>query len=174
MASVETFKTAVIRIRNILRGPGVSITGMDSMRHICLYLLSRYMTRAKVVSLEVPEEFAWETLIDMAQTMNGGVQKALDCFYHTEEDSLVRHFDRLFGTDKFSFDIKNPQKHKEILEIMNNVNIGRGAKIKKTIIDKHVIIAPGAEIGYDLEADKKRFVVTENGVIVIPKGAEVV
>lgn len=121
MASVETFKTAVIRIRDILRGPGVSITGMDSMRHICLYLLSRYMTRAKVASLEVPLEFAWETLFDTAQTKNGGVQKALDCFYHPEEDCLVRHFDRLFGTDKFSFDIKNPQKHKEILEILNGV-----------------------------------------------------
>ena len=123
MTSVETFKTAVIRIRDILRGPGVSITGMDSMRHICLYLLSRYMTRAKVASLEVPEEFAWETLIETAQTKNGGVQKALDCFYHAEEDCLVRHFDRLFGTDKFSFDIKNPQKHKEILEILNAVNV---------------------------------------------------
>ena len=121
--SVETFKSAVIRIRDILRGPGVSITGMDSMRHICLYLLSRYMTRAKVASLEVPEEFAWETLIETAQTKNGGVQKALDCFYHADEDCLVRHFDRLFGTDKFSFDIKSPQKHKEILEILNAVNM---------------------------------------------------
>jgi len=123
MTSVETFKTAVIRIRDILRSPGVSITGMDSMRHICLYLLSRYMTRTKVASLEVPEEFAWETLIETAQTKNGGVQKALDCFYHDEEDCLVRHFDRLFGTNKFSFDIKNPQKHKEILEILNAVNM---------------------------------------------------
>jgi restriction endonuclease S subunit len=123
MTSVDTFKAAVIRIRDILRGPGCGITGMDSMRHICLYLLSRYMTRAKVASLEVPEEFAWETLIDTAQTKNGGVQKALDCFYHAEEDCLVRHFDRLFGTDKFSFDIKNPQKHKEILEILNAVNM---------------------------------------------------
>jgi hypothetical protein len=79
------------------------------------------MTRAKVASLEVPLEFAWETLIETAQTKNGGVQKALDCFYHAEEDCLVRHFDRLFGTDKFSFDIKNPQKHKEILEILNGV-----------------------------------------------------
>ena len=121
MTSVDTFKSSVIRIRDILRGPGVSITGMDSMRHICLYLLSRYMTRAKVASLEVPLEFAWETLIETAQTKNGGVQKALDCFYHAEEDCLVRHFDRLFGTDKFSFDIKNPQKHKEILEILNGV-----------------------------------------------------
>ncbi len=123
MASVDVFKTAVIRIRDILRGPGVSITGMDSMRHICLYLLSRYITRAKVASLDVPDVFAWETLIETAQTKNGGVQKALDCFYHTEEDCLVRHFDRLFGTDKFSFDIKSPQKHKEILEILNEVNM---------------------------------------------------
>jgi restriction endonuclease S subunit len=121
MASVETFKTALNRIRDILRLE--AITGMDSMRHICLYLLSRYMTRARVASLAVPEDFAWETLIDTAQTKNGGVQKALDCFYHAEEDCLVRHFDRLFGTEKFSFDIKNPQKHKEILEILNDVNI---------------------------------------------------
>ena len=121
MASVDTFKTAVVRIRDILRLE--AITGMDSMRHICLYILSRYMTRAKVASLEVPEEFAWETLIETAQTKNGGVQKALDCFYHPEEDCLIRHFDRLFGTDKFSFDIKTPQKHKEILEILNPVNM---------------------------------------------------
>jgi type I restriction enzyme M protein len=123
MTSVENFKSAVIRIRDILRGPGVSITGMDSMRHICLYLLSRYMTRNKVSSLGVPDEFAWENLIDIAQTKNGGVQKALDYFYHKEEDSLVNHFDRLFGTEKFSFDVKNPQKHKEILEILNAVNM---------------------------------------------------
>lgn len=123
MASVETFKSAVIRIRDILRGPGVSITGMDSMRHICLYLLSRYMTREKVASLEVPEEFAWETFIEMIHTRNGGVQMALDKFYHAEEDCLVNHFDRLFGTDKFSFDVKHPLKHKEIMEILNDVNM---------------------------------------------------
>ena len=121
MASVEAFKSAVVRIRDILRLE--AITGMDSMRHICLYLLSRYITRAKVASLEVPEEFAWETLIETAQTKKAGVQKALDCFYHAEEDCLVRHFDRLFGTEKFSFDIKTPQKHKEILEILNPVNM---------------------------------------------------
>lgn len=123
MTSVEVFKSAIVRIRDILRGPGVAITGMDSMRHICLYLLSRYMTRSKVSSLGVPDEFAWENLIETAQTKNGGVQKALDCFYHKEEDSLVNHFDRLFGTEKFSFDIKNPQKHKEILEILNGVKM---------------------------------------------------
>jgi restriction endonuclease S subunit len=123
MASVEAFKSAVVRIRDILRGPGVAITGMDSMRHICLYLLSRYMTKDKVKSLGVPDEFAWENLIETAQTKNGGVQKALDCFFHKETDCLVNHFDRLFGTENFSFDIKNPTKHKEMLEILDKVNM---------------------------------------------------
>jgi restriction endonuclease S subunit len=123
MASVEAFKSAIIRIRDILRGPGVAITGMDSMRHICLYLLSRYMTKDKVKSLGVPDEFAWETLLEDAQTKNGGLQKALDCFFHRHEDCLVNHFDRLFGTENFSFDMKNLVKHKEILEILDKVNM---------------------------------------------------
>ncbi len=124
MASVANFKSAVIRIRDILRGPGMSITGMDSMRHICLYLLSRYMTKDKVSTFAIPSEFAWENLLETARTRNGGVQKALDCFFHREaDDCLVYHFDRLFGTDNFSFDIKNPPKHKEILEILDNVSM---------------------------------------------------
>jgi len=123
MASVEEFKSAIVRIRDILRGPGVAITGMDSMRHICLYLMSRYMTTDKVQTLGVPDDFAWDNLIETAQTKNGGVQKALDCFFHKETDCLVNHFDRLFGTENFSFDIKNPAKHKEILEILDKVNM---------------------------------------------------
>ena len=122
MASVTTFKSAITRIRDILRSPGVSINGMDSMRHICLYLLSRYMTKEKVASLGVPEILCWESLMNMILTQNGGKQKALDLFYHLElEDCLINHFDRLFGTEKFSFDIKNVNKHCEILEILNEV-----------------------------------------------------
>tara|TARA_B100001179_G_scaffold207387_1_gene171888 strand:- start:214 stop:492 length:279 start_codon:yes stop_codon:yes gene_type:complete len=58
--------------------------------------------------------------------------------------------------------------------IMSYVEIGRGAKVRKAIIDKHVNIAPGAEIGYDLKKDRKKFKVTESGIVVIPKGAKVV
>jgi glucose-1-phosphate adenylyltransferase len=53
--------------------------------------------------------------------------------------------------------------------IMNNVNIGRYAHIRRTIIDKNVIIPPGTEIGFDLEQDRKRFKVSETGIVVIPK-----
>ena len=123
MASVEAFKSAVIRIRDIFRGLTPSITGMESMRHLCLYLMSRYITKDKVKSLGVPDEFAWENLIETAQTKNGGVQKALDWFFHKESDCLVNHFDRLFGTRDFSFDIKNPAKHKEILDLLSNKDI---------------------------------------------------
>lgn len=125
MAAVSTFQSAVIRIRDILRGPPLSITGMDSMRHICLYLMSRYMTKGRVSSLSVPDEFAWETIIEMVRTQEGGMQFALDRFYNTVEDCLVTHFDRLFGTEKFSFDVKSPHKHREILEILDKVDMAK-------------------------------------------------
>ena len=123
MSAVATFKTSIVRIRDILRGPGVAITGMDSMRHICLYVLARYVDMEKAKELGVPEKFAWEELMRVAQTVKGGVQFAFDLFYHKEEDCLIAHFDRLFGTEKFSFDIKSPAKHKEIMEIVNRINV---------------------------------------------------
>ena len=57
--------------------------------------------------------------------------------------------------------------------IMNNVVIGRGCKLNRVIIDKHAIIHPGTIIGLDPEEDAKRFETTEDGIVVIPKGAEV-
>jgi glucose-1-phosphate adenylyltransferase len=53
--------------------------------------------------------------------------------------------------------------------IMDYCEIGRHAKIRRAIIDKNVQIAEGDEIGYDLESDRKRFFVTETGIVVIPK-----
>jgi glucose-1-phosphate adenylyltransferase len=40
-------------------------------------------------------------------------------------------------------------------------------------VDKGVKIPSGATIGYDLEADRRRFTVTESGIVVVPKGAEI-
>ncbi len=53
--------------------------------------------------------------------------------------------------------------------IMDNVNIGRHARIRRAIIDKNVHVPEGFEIGFDPETDKKRFTVTETGIVVIPK-----
>jgi len=57
--------------------------------------------------------------------------------------------------------------------LMEGVNVGRYAKIKKAIIDKDVNIPQGAVIGYDHQEDKKRFHVTESGIVVVAKGTEI-
>ena len=54
--------------------------------------------------------------------------------------------------------------------LMEGVDIGRHAKIRRAIIDKYVKIPQKMDIGYDLKEDKKRFKVTEAGIVVIPKG----
>ena len=56
--------------------------------------------------------------------------------------------------------------------LFENVVIGRHVKIRKAIVDKDVEIPSGTEIGYNLEADKKRWFVSDEGIIVIPKRAK--
>jgi glucose-1-phosphate adenylyltransferase len=57
--------------------------------------------------------------------------------------------------------------------IFENVNIGRHCRIRRAIVDKHVDIPAHTTIGYDLEKDRKRFFVTESGIVVIPKGMRI-
>jgi len=57
--------------------------------------------------------------------------------------------------------------------IMEGVNVGRYAKIKRAIIDKDVNIPQGMVIGYDLEEDRKKFVVSDSGIVVVAKGTEI-
>ncbi len=56
--------------------------------------------------------------------------------------------------------------------LFDNVDIGRHCKLRRVIVDKNVAIPPGTEIGYDLEADRKRYHVTESGIVVLPKAPE--
>lgn len=57
--------------------------------------------------------------------------------------------------------------------LMEGVNVGRYAKIRRAIIDKDVTIPPGMVIGYDSEEDRKRFVVTDTGIVVVAKKTEI-
>ncbi|MBF0413149.1 MAG: glucose-1-phosphate adenylyltransferase [Desulfamplus sp.] len=57
--------------------------------------------------------------------------------------------------------------------IMGNTEIGTGCRIRRAIFDQEVTVAPNTVIGEDPEYDRKRFQVSENGVVVIPKGARV-
>jgi glucose-1-phosphate adenylyltransferase len=53
--------------------------------------------------------------------------------------------------------------------IMNRVEIGRGCRLRRVILDKNVYIPPGTEIGYDADKDRERYFATKSGIVVIPR-----
>jgi len=57
--------------------------------------------------------------------------------------------------------------------LFEGVEVGRHARIRRAILDKNVVVEPGATVGYDPIEDRRRFVVSDEGVVVIPKGERV-
>ena len=57
--------------------------------------------------------------------------------------------------------------------LFEGVEVGRHARIRRAILDKNVVVEPGAAVGYDPIEDRRRFVVSDEGVVVIPKGERV-
>ncbi len=51
--------------------------------------------------------------------------------------------------------------------ILPDVVIGRHAKLRRVVMDKHCRVPEGLTIGYDIEADRKRFHVSENGITLV-------
>jgi glucose-1-phosphate adenylyltransferase len=54
--------------------------------------------------------------------------------------------------------------------IMDYVRIGRGARLRRVIVDRHNRVAAGTRIGLDAEEDRRRYPVSPNGVVVVPRG----
>jgi glucose-1-phosphate adenylyltransferase len=57
--------------------------------------------------------------------------------------------------------------------VLHGAHIGEGAIVRNAIIDKNVVVEPGARLGVDLELDRKRFVVSPGGTVVVGKGERV-
>jgi glucose-1-phosphate adenylyltransferase len=53
--------------------------------------------------------------------------------------------------------------------LMDGVQIGRGAVVRKAILDKDVVVPEGAHIGVDPELDHSRYHVSAGGVVVLGK-----
>jgi len=53
--------------------------------------------------------------------------------------------------------------------LFSHVNVGRSCRIRKAIIDRNVHIPEGTTIGYDAEADREQYFVTEGGVTVVTR-----
>lgn len=58
--------------------------------------------------------------------------------------------------------------------ILSGCDMGANTKIRRVLFDKNCKVAPGTVMGFDPEEDRKRFpIVTESGIIVLPKGTNV-
>jgi glucose-1-phosphate adenylyltransferase len=53
--------------------------------------------------------------------------------------------------------------------VFSHVNIGRHCRIRRAIIDRDVHIPEGTVIGYDHEADRQRYFVTDTGITVVTR-----
>jgi glucose-1-phosphate adenylyltransferase len=51
--------------------------------------------------------------------------------------------------------------------ILDNCDVGRRAKVQRAILDKNVRIPPDAEIGYNVEHDRRYHHVTDSGIVVV-------
>jgi glucose-1-phosphate adenylyltransferase len=54
--------------------------------------------------------------------------------------------------------------------LMEGVEVGRGARINRAIIDKRIRIPAGYQIGFNREEDSQKFNVTQSGIVVLSKG----
>ena len=67
----------------------------------------------------------------------------------------------------------NSYAHVEESILMDDVDVGRRAKIRRAILDKGVKVPADTEIGFDLEHDRRRFHVSDEGIVVVPKDARI-
>jgi glucose-1-phosphate adenylyltransferase len=51
--------------------------------------------------------------------------------------------------------------------LFSHVNIGRYSRIRRAIIDRRMTIPEHTEIGYNLDEDRKKYHVTEEGIVVV-------
>jgi glucose-1-phosphate adenylyltransferase len=56
--------------------------------------------------------------------------------------------------------------------LMEGVDVGAGAVVRKAIVDHDVVIPPNSRIGVDAREDGQRFTITPEGIVVVPSGIQ--
>lgn len=118
--SLSKFNAAINTCRDLLRKEG--ITGMDSMKHLTLYILARALDRKECKRLTISETFAWETFLELAK-VDSKRQECYDLLYNKNGGDLISHLDSIFGTRNFNFKLSNPDNHRAILKVLDGVNL---------------------------------------------------
>jgi glucose-1-phosphate adenylyltransferase len=56
--------------------------------------------------------------------------------------------------------------------LMPGVRVGRHVRLRRVIVDRDVFIPRGAQIGYNLEEDRRRHAVSDQGIVVVTRDDE--
>ena len=54
--------------------------------------------------------------------------------------------------------------------IMDHTTVGKGARIRRAVVDRFNIVPAGTEIGLDPVADRRRWHIDPSGIVVLPRG----
>jgi glucose-1-phosphate adenylyltransferase len=54
--------------------------------------------------------------------------------------------------------------------VMDYAVLRKGVRLRRVIVDRYNTINAGERIGYDMDADRRRFTVTDSGIVVVPRG----
>ena len=54
--------------------------------------------------------------------------------------------------------------------VMDHTTVGKGARLRRAIVDRFNIIPADSEIGLDAAADRRRYFVDSSGLVIVPRG----
>jgi glucose-1-phosphate adenylyltransferase len=92
---------------------------------------------------------ARDSIVGAGTIVSGGELERTVCFYRVRVNSYSRVSESI---------------------LFPEVDVGRGARLHRCIVDKGVRIPPSEVIGEDLARDRKRFTVSDGGVVVVSRG----
>jgi glucose-1-phosphate adenylyltransferase len=97
-------------------------------------------------------------------------------FFHTEIDnSIISSGSLIKGARIRNSIVRNEVLLEQDVEldeciVMDYSVLRKGVRLKRVIVDRYNTVEAGECIGYDTEADRRRFTVTDSGVVVLPRG----
>jgi glucose-1-phosphate adenylyltransferase len=53
--------------------------------------------------------------------------------------------------------------------IMHRTRVGENCRVRRALIDQDVVIAPGRTVGHDDQRDREHFMISESGIVLVPK-----
>jgi len=54
--------------------------------------------------------------------------------------------------------------------VMDNTTVGKGARLRRAVVDRFNIIPADSDIGLDPDGDRRRYIVDSSGIVVVPRG----